>query len=161
MIRMIHLCLLATLLVPLPAGFAANGTDSKSEATIKEAVLATNAAMIAAADRLDVDGFFTHIVDSNTTPVVQNGVVFKTRQTAKDAVNRGMRGLVKIERHIDNPEVTVLSPDAALLVGEGTMTATTDDGRVMTSNFSVSLVFVRRDAGWKLLHGHYSVPRQT
>jgi ketosteroid isomerase-like protein len=132
-----------------------------SEQAIKDAVLATNAAMIAAANRLDTDAFFAFIAESDRGPVVQNGVVFRTTAEARDAVKRGLRGIAKLDRRIDNPQVTVLGPDAALLVGNGSMTATGEDGRTMSSTFAVSLVFVRRGGEWKLLHGHYSMPMLT
>jgi hypothetical protein len=39
-----------------------------------------------------------------------------------------------------------------------TVSATLTDGRNLDARFAVSLVFVRRDGQWKVLHGHYSVP---
>jgi uncharacterized protein (TIGR02246 family) len=153
-----HLLILAAFVVATRAiAFAAPTT----ERDIKEAVLATNAAMITAANQLDTQEFFSFIVEDGCCPVVQNGIIFRTRQEAKDAVDRGLRGIVKIERRIDHPEVTVLGPDAALLVGEGSVTATGQDGRVMTGTFAVSLVFVRRDSSWKIVHGHYSIPPRS
>ncbi len=139
----------------------AAGATPDSEQAIKEAVLATNAAMIAAANRLDTDAFFAFIVESDRGPVVQNGVIFRTTGEARDAVKRGLRGVVKVDRRIDNPQITVLGPDAALLVANGSMTATAEDGRTMASTFAVSLVFVRRGGEWKLQHGHYSMPTMT
>lgn len=156
------LALLSVILagfVRIPA-FAADAAPG-SEQAIKDAVLATNTAMIAAANRLDTDAFFAFILESDRGPVVQNGVIFQTTGQARDAVKRGLRGIVKVDRRIENPQVTVLGPDAALLVGDGSMTATGDDGRTMTSAFAVSLVFVRRGGEWKLLHGHYSMPAMT
>jgi uncharacterized protein (TIGR02246 family) len=144
----------AFLRMPLLASEAAPRTEQAT----KDAVLAANAAMIAAANRLDTDAFFAFIVESDRRPVVQNGVIFGTTGEAREAVRRGLRGIVKVDRRIDDPQVTVLGPDAALLVGNGSMTATGEDGRSMTSTFAVSLVFVRQGGEWKLLHGHYSMP---
>ena len=55
-------------------------------------------------------------------------------------------------------DVTVISTEAALLTGSGTSTVTLEDGRSFENRFAVSLVFVRKGDGWKVLHGHYSAP---
>ena len=76
-----------------------------------------------------------------------------------DALKKsGYMGIAKVDRRFDNPQVTVISPDVALLVSEGTVSATLTDGRNLDARFAVSLVFVHRDGQWKVLHGHYSVP---
>jgi ketosteroid isomerase-like protein len=137
---------------PQPAG------PSFSDPAIEKAVLAANAEMIAAANSLNVDAFFDFIVDTDRGMIVQNGAIFRTRAEAYDAVKRGLQGVAKIERRFDNPQVTVISPETALLVSEGSVTATLEDGRVFDRRFAVSLVFVRRDGRWKILHGHYSSP---
>jgi ketosteroid isomerase-like protein len=124
---------------------------------IEQAVLAANAEMIAAANRLDVDAFFDYIVDSDRGLIVQNGVIFRTRREAYEAVKRGLQGLAKIDRRLENPQVTVIAPGAALLVADGSVDATFTNGRVTNSRFAVSLVFVLRDGRWKVLHGHYSM----
>lgn len=127
------------------------------EAEIEKAVLEVNAAIVAAANRLDVEGMFEHIADSDRGAVVQNGVIFRTRREAYEAVKRGLQGVKAIERRIENPRVTVVGPATAVLVAERSMTATLDDGRAMNSRFAVSLVLVLRDGHWKVLHGHYSM----
>ncbi len=148
-----RLALLAALLmaVPLSAG-------PETDAAIEQAVLATNTAMTQAADRLDAEGFFAFILDTDRGSIVQDGEIFQTRQQALDAVKRGFQGVTKVDRQFDNPKVTVISPDVALLVSDGTTTATLADGRTITRRFAVSLVFVRTGGSWKLLHGHYSMP---
>ena len=159
MLHRIRVCLFSLCLVATPYAAAPNTpTPEDSDRAVREAVLATNAAMLAAANQLDTTTFFSYILDSSACPVAQNGVIFRTRQEAKDVVDRGLRGVAKIERRIDHPQVTVLGPDAALLVGDGTVTMTLDDGTDITGTFAVSLVFVRRNAAWKILHGHYSAP---
>jgi ketosteroid isomerase-like protein len=127
------------------------------DAAIEQAVLAANAEMIAAANRLDVDAFFDHIVDSDRGLIVQNGVIFRTRREAYEAVKRGLQGVAKIDRRMDSPQITVIAPGAVLLVADGSVKATLADGREMNSRFAVSLVFVLRDGRWKVLHGHYSM----
>lgn len=146
---------LATALVfaqPKPAD------PASAKSAIEKAVLETNDKMTRAADSLNAEAFFDYIVNTDKSPVIQNGILFKTRQEALQAVKRGFAGLSKIDRHFDNPQVTVLSPDAALLTSDGTVFATLTDGRTLTNHFAVSLVFVRKEGRWLLLHGHYSAP---
>jgi hypothetical protein len=146
---------LATALVfaqPKPA------EPASTPSAVEKAVLETNDKMSRAADSLNAEAFFEYIVNTDKNPVIQNGVLFKTRQEALQAVKRGFAGLSKIDRHFDNPQVTVLSPEAALLTSDGTVFATLADGRTRTNRFAVSLVFVRKEGRWLLLHGHYSAP---
>jgi uncharacterized protein (TIGR02246 family) len=135
-------------------------TDT-SEQAIRDAVLEINDRMAKAADSLDLEGFFSYILDTDKGSIVQNGTVFKSRQEAKEAVKQGMMGVTKIDRRFVDPQVTVISPELALLTSEGTVAATLTDGRTIEGRFAVSLVFVRKEGQWKLLHGHYSAPVRT
>ena len=149
----------AVVLLTVAVALAQAGSDrTASDDAIVKAVLETNAKMTKASNSLDIDAFFAYIVDSDQCVIIQNGKVFKTRQEALEAVKRGTLGLTKVDRQFDNPQVTVISPDVALLASEGTVTATLSDGQTRESRFAVSLIFVRRDGQWKLLQGHYSVP---
>lgn len=134
------------------------GPDATVRAAVEAAVLETNAKMTAAADRLDADAFFEFILDTDKGLIIQNGTLFKSRAEALAAVKRGFQGIAKMERQLDHPQVTVISPECALLAAEGNTKATLSDGRTINSRFTVSLVFVRQGGQWKLLHGHYSTP---
>jgi ketosteroid isomerase-like protein len=125
---------------------------------IEKAVLETNARMTEAANRLDADAFFAFILETDKGLIIQNGTIFKNRREAFEAVKRGFQGIVTMDRRLENPQVTVISADLALLVAEGNTTATFSSGRMMSSRFAVSLVFMRKEGQWKLLHGHYSMP---
>lgn len=69
---------------------AADPAPEQNRASAEQAVLAVNAEMIAAANRLDVDGFFAHIAETDRGTIIQNGVIFRTRREAYDAVKRGL-----------------------------------------------------------------------
>lgn len=148
---------LLTLAFSLPA-VAANPDGTFDDPVIVRDVLAANEAMVAAANRLDLDSFFAAMLEADHAMIVQNGTIFETRAEARAAVERALYGVTGVERRFENPQVTVISPEVALLVSEGSVTATYQDGRQMSGRFAVSLVFVLRDGGWKLLHGHYSTP---
>ena len=154
------LCLMAAGLlatVPLRAE-SKPAAPAPAAAAIEKAVLEANAQMTAAANSLNADAFFEYILDSAKGVIIQNGTLFKTRQEALEAVKRGFLGIAKLDRQIESPQVTVVSPELALLTGEGTTHATFTDGREMTTHFAVSLIFQLKDGQWKVLHGHYSTP---
>ena len=157
--RLIRLLSLAAVPLAVAAVLAQSKPDpAASDEAVRKAVLDTNSKMARAANSMDVDAFFKYIVDTDKCVIIQNGTVFKTREEALQAVKRGFMGIAKMDRRFDNPQVTVISPDVALLASEGTVSATLTDGRSMEARFAVSLIFVRRDGEWKVLHGHYSMP---
>lgn len=135
-----------------------SAATAPEQSAVVDAVLAANASMTEAADRLDTDAFFAGIVDSDESRIIQDGKLFKTRAEAMAAVRAGGAGVASIERRFDDPHVTVLAPDVALLTAAGKTAVTLQDGRAFEGQFAVSLVFVQRDGEWKLFHGHYSVP---
>jgi ketosteroid isomerase-like protein len=148
--------LLGSSLAATPAVFAE--PDATTRAAVEQAVLETNAQMTAAANRLDADAFFEFIFETEKPLIIQNGLLFKNRAEALATVRRGFRGIAKMDRRFENPRVTVIADDCAVLAAEGSSDATLDDGRRIQSRFVVSMVFVRQRGQWKLLHGHYSTP---
>jgi len=135
------------------------GRDTVSDsAAVEKAVLAVHAAMAEAEKALDAEKFFSYILDFDKGLIIQDGMVFKTRQEALDTVKAGFQGISGIKRAYDRTHVTVISPEAALLTAQGTSSVTLSDGRIFSGPFAVSSLFVLRDGQWKLLHGHYSVP---
>jgi hypothetical protein len=110
--------------------------------------------------KMRIAAFFAYILDTNESSIVQNGTIFKSRQEAMEAVRQGFMYVKKLERRFVNPQVTVISPEVALLTSEGTVAATLTGGRTMDARFAVSLIFVRKDGEWRLLHGHYSAPER-
>lgn len=149
------LLLVATACV-IPATAA---TDAPTgQPAIVQAVLAANAALIDASNRLDTDAFFAGIVGSDETRIIQDGKLFPTRAEAMAAVRQGSQGIAKLDRRFTDPHVTVLAPDVALLTSAGSTAVTLQDGRTFGGSFAVSLIFVLRDGRWMLFHGHFSLP---
>jgi len=56
----------------------------------------------------------------------------------------------------DTLRVSVLGPDAAVLSGVGHFAVTDTSNQTDQQAVAVTYVFVRRDHGWQLLHGHAS-----
>lgn len=135
------------------------GRDSAPDrAAIEKAVLKVHAQMAQAEKDLDADKFFEYILDFENGLIMQDGIVFGTRQEALDTVRIGFERVAQIQRTYERTEVTVLSPKAALVTAKGTSKVTLVDGRTFSNPFAASSVFVLRDDQWKLLHGHYSLP---
>jgi hypothetical protein len=130
----------------------------EQQQAIEKAVLKTHIQMTQADNNLDVDKFFSYILDFDKGLIIQDGRLFKTRQEALETVKEGLEGISQIKRSYEQTYVTVISPETALLTARGTSTVTLSDGRVLSSPFAVSLVYVLRDGQWKVLHGHYSIP---
>jgi hypothetical protein len=145
--------------LPLRAEMPASKTDPSTTA-IEKAILEANARMTEAANSLNADAFFEYILDSDKGVIIQNGLLFKTRSEALEAVKRGFVGIAKLKRQIENPRVIVITPELAVLTGEGNTIATLRDGRTITNHFAVSLIFQCKDGQWKVLQGHYSTPPQ-
>jgi len=128
------------------------------KAAIEKAVLDAHARMTQAGSSLDADALFAFILDSDKGSIIQDGKLFKTRAEALGVVKAGFQSVARADRQYDRTYVTVLSPEAALLVASGSSSVTLGDGRTFSGPFAVSLVFVLRDGQWKVLHGHYSIP---
>lgn len=133
--------------------------EPASQDQIRKEILETNARMTQAANSLNTEAFFAFIDDSDQCRIIQNGTLFKTRREAFDAVKRATQMISKIDRHFENPQVTVISNDTALLTSLGSVTATLTNGTITESRFAVSILFVRKEGVWKLLHGHYSAAK--
>jgi hypothetical protein len=56
--------------------------------------------------------------------------------------------------------ITVIAPTMALWVGEGTSSATLQDGRQISAPFAESILFVKKEGQWKVFHAHRSVPNR-
>lgn len=130
----------------------------EQQQAIEKAILEVHAKMKKADNSLNVDKFFSYILDFDKGLIIQDGRLFQTRQEAFEAVKKGFEGISQLKRTYEQTHVTVISPEAALLTAQGTSTVTLSDGQIFSSPFAVSMVYVLRDGQWKVLHGHYSVP---
>lgn len=133
-------------------------TDKSTPRTPEKAVLARLADIQEAAQALDPDKVFSFVLDNNRGALIQNGQFFLTRQDALESNRRGFQGLQKVEYKFDQQHVTMLSPSIALVAGEGVSSATTTDGRILTTRFAQSVVLTLTNGEWKVFHAHRSFP---
>jgi hypothetical protein len=132
---------------------------AQSDSAVEQAVLAANRQVTAAAEARDLDRLFGFMVETAKGSIVQNGVLSLTPQDAKARVASGFRAPLKVAYRWKQQHVTVLSPEAALLVSEGETIITAPNADPVAVPFVQSAVWVLRDGAWKILHAHQSSPR--
>jgi ketosteroid isomerase-like protein len=143
------------LVLGVPAGLAA---QEPAEPEVEREILAVQAAMRDAAQSLDADRLFTYVMETDIPPIIEDGRVLPTRAEARRSTARALEGLSRIAYDYDREDVTMLSPTVALWVGDGMARATLADGREISAPFAETMVLVRGDDGWKVLHAHRSAP---
>jgi uncharacterized protein (TIGR02246 family) len=127
---------------------------------IEKAVLKVHKQMVQADADLDVDKFFSYILDFDKGLIIRDGQLFKTRQEAFDVIKTAFEAISRIKRTYEQTHITVISPQTALLTAQGTSTVTLTDGRILEGPFALTMVYVLRDGKWKVLHGHFSIPNR-
>jgi hypothetical protein len=132
-----------------------NQNLSKSKmAAVESEVLAVHEQMIKAAEALDTEKMFQYILDSEET-VIQNNDRIENRQQAMQSVSKSFEGVRKLQYHIEQRQVAVLSPTMAEMTGKGKSVMITDDNRVITTPFRQTLRFVVTDDEWKIQYAHH------
>lgn len=148
----------ASAFIIIVAVAVSQGQPSKNSTfpDVEKAVLARLAEIQNAAEALDPDKVFSFVMENDAGALAQNGRLFVTREEALESTKEGFQGLQKVSYRFDEQHVTVLSPTIALATGEGSSSATLDDGRTLTARFAQSVVFVLTDGEWKVFHSHRS-----
>jgi ketosteroid isomerase-like protein len=127
-------------------------------ADAQSAVLARLAEIQAAAQSMDPEKVFSYVLENDNGALAQNGKLFLTREDALESTMQGFQRLQKVEYQFDQQHITLLSPTIALATGEGTSFATTIDGRMLSTRFAQTVIFVLTDGEWKVFHSHRSFP---
>ena len=150
----------ASAFVIIVAATASRGQANKNATApeIQKAVLARLAEIQNAAQALDSDKVFSFVLENDEGALAQNGKFFLTRKEALESTRQGFQRLQKVDYRFDQQHVTFLSPTIALATGEGSSSATTEDGRTFTTRFAQSVVLVLTNGEWKVFHAHRSFP---
>ena len=143
----------------VPGTLQAQEQTLGSEA-IESAVRDVHAKMRQAAEALDAEALFAHVLQSATPPIIEDGRLARTRAEALRSTTQGLQGIDSLSYTYVSENITVLSQSTALWVGTGSATATLRDGRRISAPFAETIVFVRRGDAWKVLHAHRSAPAQ-
>src|SRR5690349_6761474 len=145
------------MLAILSASQAPTEKPSTSAGT-EAAIQARLAEIQTAAQDMDAEKVFSFVLKNDQGALAQNGRLFLTREEALESTRQGLGGLQKLEYRFSRQTVTVLSPTIALAVGEGASSATTTDGRAISTPFVQSVVLVLTNGEWKVFHAHRSFP---
>jgi hypothetical protein len=154
----------AALVVTAIAGASQDQSSTRSAAPkpapaeVKKAVLARLAEIQSAAQTLDAEKVFRFVLENDKGALVQNGKLILTRKEALEATRQGFQRLRKVAYQFDQQHITLISPTVALATGEGSSSATTDDGRTLSTPFAQSVVLVLTNGEWMVLHAHRSFP---
>jgi ketosteroid isomerase-like protein len=132
----------------------------KQQQAIETAILDVHAKMKLAAEAKDVEALYKYVLEMDKGVIIEDGRIRWTRQEALNSTRQGLQGLKDLSYTYTKKYVTVISPTVALWVGEGTSSATLQDGRQISVPFAESIVFVQNDGQWKVFHAHRSVPNR-
>jgi ketosteroid isomerase-like protein len=132
----------------------------KQQQAIESAILGVHAKMKQAAEQRDVDALYKYVLEMDKGVIIEDGRIRWTRQEALNSTRQGLQGLKDLSYTYTQKYVTVISPTVALWVGEGTSSATLEDGRQISMPFAETIVFVQKYGQWKVLHAHRSVPNR-
>jgi ketosteroid isomerase-like protein len=136
------------------------GIPVDQQQAIESAILDVHAKMKQAAEQRDVDALYKYVLEMDKGVIIEDGRIRWTRQEALNSTKQGLQGLKDLSYVYTQKFVTVISPTLALWVGEGTSSATLQDGRQISVPFAETIVFIQKDGQWKVLHAHRSVPNR-
>ena len=137
------------------------GTTIEKNAAIEKAILKVHTEMVKAAENLDADTLFRHVLEMNKGVIVQDGTIMTTRQEALDGTRQGFQKFKSVSYKYKHKYITVISPTVALWVADGTTSVTFNgDGSEISVEFAETIVFTKKDGQWKVLHTHGSIPNQ-
>jgi ketosteroid isomerase-like protein len=134
------------------------GAPVAAQQSIETEIRAVHAQLRQAAESLEAQALYAFVLDTDTPPIIEDGRMAPTRTEALQNTAQGLRGLTRLSYTYTRESITVISPNTVLWVGEGTASATLQDGREIAGPFAETIVFVKRDNQWKILHAHRSAP---
>jgi ketosteroid isomerase-like protein len=150
------------LLACIPVVSTSNNDPKKmpidQQQAIEKAIGDVHAKMKQAAEQRDTDALYEYVLDMDKGVIIEDGRILRTRQEALSSTKQGMKRLKNLSYTYTQKYVTPISETAALWVGEGTTSATLEDGRQISAPFAETIVFVKIGGQWKVLHAHRSVP---
>lgn len=132
----------------------------EQEHAIEKDIIEVQAKMQQAAQRGDVDALYEYVLEMDKGVIIEDGRIRWTRQEALNATTQGLQGLKDLSYRYSQKRIAVISPAMALWVGEGTSSATLQDGRQIAVPFAESILFVQKEGQWKVFHAHRSVPNR-
>jgi uncharacterized protein (TIGR02246 family) len=124
-------------------------------AAIADTVRALTNEVMAAFDQIDVDRAFSYYSDAEDAGYAEGGKLYSFEALVAQyrAIYAGLRDQ---KGELRESKTTVLVPDAAVLTAGGAYSMTDTTENTFGGQFAWTLVWVRRDGKWKILHSHAS-----
>lgn len=129
-----------------------------STTAIENSVLAAHDAFLAAIEALEFEKLAAMTVRTNRGALVADGRTTLSNDEMVARIERDFATLDTVHHAFDRRLVSLLSPTTALIVAEGTVTARGTDGGSFTRPITQTLIFMRVDETWKVVHLHASTP---
>lgn len=137
----------------------AEETAVRTDADIKREVIATYNAAVVAAESMNVDALAAFLTDNDDGALVINGRIFQSRTQAVDITRKNFSRLRSVKYDVGPRLVKVISHDTALLVTSGSVSVQTEEGQLIAREFAQSVLYVRQNGLWRVLHSHLSNPK--
>lgn len=134
--------------------------ETQSSAAIEKAVMKVHDELIAAAENRDAETMFGYILENDKGAIIQDGQLM-SRQEALQQIRQAFERVSAVKYDFKQRQVKVLSPEIALMTATGTTTTTIPTGETFSSTFANTSVFVLSQDGWKIIHGHHSIPNDN
>ena len=123
---------------------------------IRDSVRAAVDGMLAAANRLDVDGMFSVTSNSPNAAGIDGATLFPTMDSLRGVIRQNYGPLRSSEATVLTSRVTPLDNGLALYFGIVRWTQIDTTGQRIVAPAGVTMLFRREPSGWRVIHLHES-----
>ena len=95
-----------------------NKATEGPQQAIEKAILKVHEEMKAAAENLNIQGLYEHVLDTNDV-IIEDGNLRLTRKEAFDLTSQGMQRIKELSYSYSHKNITVISPTTVLWTGTG------------------------------------------
>jgi len=114
--------------------------------------------LIAAVERLDFDKVSTFFSTAEDVAYAGGGSMAPSRRAALRRYQGIFGALKQVDIDIGQSTIAVLGPEAAVITMQGRVATTDTAGLESQAPFVWTIVWVRSDGEWKMLHANQSYP---
>jgi hypothetical protein len=114
---------------------------------------------ITASENLDVEKISKVVDDKLLVGFIDNGIFFETFNSRLDKFKTGITKIKKQKITVINKIITILSDESVLLTASGDYSLTTNSDNVINGKFAWTIVYLKINNEWKIVHTHMSNPR--
>ena len=101
-----------------------------------------------------------NMLEQNATSITGEGRIVRGRDAIKDAPSKQIALLPQLKATVGTIEVTPVGTKHALAIAPFSIGASATPQKAMADG-AATLLLVKRDSGWKVLHEHFSFKKPT